>query len=939
MKRQLKWAGILAGACALACGFGIYNVSSVEANAVETPLYWEGFSIDGLAIRTTNPTGLRFKTVAERLTPTMKKYNPDAEYYTTITLTTNGREYKTNVNTEVWRDEIGWNTVVLGIPQSDYETQITAQSFIRLNGKEEAFYQTEPVTISIAQTAAAGMSYGMTSDYITQYVEDIVTSVTLDKATASIEQGQTLQLQATTSPENYMVKWTSSNTDIATVDNYGKVKGKSVGSATITAEINGYTASCQVTVTSRDETLAAFPTTEISYSVFGDRNATVTGSKAWFNNVFADERVDAVTFNLKNTKEMTVTTTPSFLSGTLAATTVTMTVTRSMNEVWQASGDGDLVIESNLSTISTGTLTFSNFAKVWATDDVSKELTEEEIAELSGIPEYRYNSYKFDFMGYSSLTDGTWKEYNAETGEVTTVTGSEDYRNVYRIEEYKDAGMTMLLPQSACSIARSEGDAFDFANSEAKKVLDMSAEAGINKVILSDLRLYALCEDATESIIGDGKAFATEADLDAKIKTYMSPYVNHPAFYGVMLLDEPVYTKLAAQGDVYRAIKRCYPNVYIQCNLHPSVGEGIGSKYPPIDDHQDLVEEYKAKGYDDYYAQRFAAYELYLTMFLDYTGADYIMYDHYPIKESGLYASYIGSMQTAANVAAKRGVKFYFASQTMTMQESAESTYDYKLTEEDLRWLNNMQLGLGVKQFAYFTYFTKQAASAEQRFNDGGSFITNNGEKTDIYYYMREIMAENQAFANTILSFDYKTSAAYIANGTGYGITNAQSCIQGSLAKVQSVDVNTESALVSELYDKRGDRYMYMIQNITNPAYQTAGTLQTVKLTFNEDYEYAIVWKNGEKSIVKLENNTYVVKQNAGEAVYVIPFNVDEDANGDYVYDSSSGDNGAWFPGSSNGESPYEGLGSGGKGTYVYDGATGDNGAWFPSSEAGKSPW
>lgn len=87
-----------------------------------------------------------------------------------------------------------------------------------------------------------------------------------------------------------------------------------------------------------------------------------------------------------------------------------------------------------------------------------------------------------------------------------------------------------------------------------------------------------------------------------------------------------------------------------------------------------------------------------------------------------------------------------------------------------------------------------------------------------------------------------------------------------------------------------------MVQNITDSRAQTAGTLQTVKLTFNENYEYAEVWKNGEKSIVKLENNTFIVKQNSGEAVYVIPFNADDSNDDSFAFDFATGDNGAWFP-------------------------------------------
>ena len=903
MKLKKILISILAGAFVFALGAGIYDTKKVSAES--TPTYWTGFEITGTAVRTAEPAGLRFKTDVARLTPTMKKYNPDAEYYTTLTFTTSGGQSYTKTRTvDVWRsDGSGWNTVLLEIPESDYQTQVTAQSFIKLNGKEQAFYQTKPVTISIAQTAAAAISYGAEEMYVGKYIENVVTGVTLNKATVSMEIGQTVSLLATTTPSGYKAKYTSDNESVAVVDVNGNVKGKGIGAATIAAEINGHKATCQVTVNARTETLTGFANS----ATIKNSNKSFTISSSWLDTLFADERIEAGSFDATAEKAMNLTALGGNYTIALPAKTAKMiTITRSMYEVWKTLGETNLTLISDCSdfgflNLGSVTITFDNFKKVWAEEE-SEKLTQAEVAALEGyIPDYQYNSARFDFFGYSSMSNGTWTQYD-ENGNASYYESEEDYRNVYRVEEYKEAGMTILFPQSIADIPRSAVNNFDFANSKIKQVMDMALEAGIQKVILADKRLYALCENETDTIIGEGKAFATEADLDAVVKKYMKDYAAHPAFYGVQLLDEPKYPVLKAQGDVYRSIKRCYPNAYVQCNLHPSVGNGIGNKYPPVDDHQDLVAAYKAKGYNDYYSERFAAYELYLTNFLDYTGADYIMYDHYPIREGGFYESYIGGMQVAANVCAARGVKFHFVSQTMTMQESADGTYEYCLNEADLRWLNNMQLGFGAKQLAYFTYFTRDNMQS-QTFLDGGSFINRDGTKTNIYYMMREILAENQAFASTILSFDYKTSAAYIANGYAHSVTNAQSCIQGDFAKVQSVFVNTESALISELQDKLYNKYMYMVQNITQPQHQTAGTLQTVKLTFNENYEYAIVWKNGERSIVRLTNNTYVVKQNSGEAVYVIPFNAKEDDG--YVYDPGTCDNGAWFPESDRGTSPW----------------------------------
>lgn len=81
-----------------------------------------------------------------------------------------------------------------------------------------------------------------------------VTSVSLNKATISLVEGSSETLTATVSPENAgnkSVSWKSSATDIATVDNNGKVTAVKAGSATVTVTTadGDKTATCSVTVT------------------------------------------------------------------------------------------------------------------------------------------------------------------------------------------------------------------------------------------------------------------------------------------------------------------------------------------------------------------------------------------------------------------------------------------------------------------------------------------------------------------------------------------------------------------------------------------------------------------------------------------------------------------------------------------------------------------
>ncbi len=80
-----------------------------------------------------------------------------------------------------------------------------------------------------------------------------VTAISLNKTTEEITVGDSAILSATILPvdaDNKAVEWTSSNTNVATVDSAGKVTAISIGTATITATtIDGHkTASCVVTV-------------------------------------------------------------------------------------------------------------------------------------------------------------------------------------------------------------------------------------------------------------------------------------------------------------------------------------------------------------------------------------------------------------------------------------------------------------------------------------------------------------------------------------------------------------------------------------------------------------------------------------------------------------------------------------------------------------------
>ncbi|MBR3606458.1 MAG: Ig-like domain-containing protein, partial [Lachnospiraceae bacterium] len=81
-------------------------------------------------------------------------------------------------------------------------------------------------------------------------VAKVETTIKLDKTSAVLKPKETLQLNATVTPEGKTIKWASSKTEVATVDDKGKVTAVAAGETVITAESEGKKAECKITVNS-----------------------------------------------------------------------------------------------------------------------------------------------------------------------------------------------------------------------------------------------------------------------------------------------------------------------------------------------------------------------------------------------------------------------------------------------------------------------------------------------------------------------------------------------------------------------------------------------------------------------------------------------------------------------------------------------------------------
>lgn len=112
-----------------------------------------------------------------------------------------------------------------------------------------------------------------------------VTGITINRTELELAVNAEASLTATVSPENATnksVTWHSANTDIATVDVNGKVKGIKAGTTTVEAVTadGGFTAKCNVTVKDSTDTNASAVSIRIANSLSDYANTVLTGTNA-----------------------------------------------------------------------------------------------------------------------------------------------------------------------------------------------------------------------------------------------------------------------------------------------------------------------------------------------------------------------------------------------------------------------------------------------------------------------------------------------------------------------------------------------------------------------------------------------------------------------------------------------------------------------------------
>ncbi len=510
----------------------------------------------------------------------------------------------------------------------------------------------------------------------------------------------------------------------------------------------------------------------------------------------------------------------------------------------------------------------------------------QEPKDIGTPPVYSEDSdLEFEYFAYHSMNDGKYME----DGKV--INTGKDYRDPEHFRDYVDAGMkTFFFQQIQYQYNYVRGGAKEnFAESDLKKYMDMAQEAGVEKAIVLDWRILRLSSMTTKPYktddLTDGAeipyvapteevekavnlglnkdnpkyVFAKKSELRNYVISCIKEYEDHDIFWAVLMRDEPTYKMFPATKAIFEIVREYNPEIVLDQNLLPMYGDE--SYYHDVKTDGNLPRE--------------EFYKKYLENWLDASGADYVMFDTYPIRYDGIETFQLKGLKIAAEVCKERGAELKVIMQTFAWLRNGKGVN--RLCDiSDLYWQTNMLMGYGCTEIVYYTYFT--IANGNEKtggmYNiDGASFVNHYGEKTEIYYDMKKIMAEMQKFAKVILNFKYRASGTFktlpLNDVAAYDYAE-----NDEFAKVKGVAVEQgDLVLVNELYDAEKGNYMYMVENILDPIKgKSYDTSAAVEIEFDESYEYVAIYYKDSVRYEKLTDHKYSTVLSAGYAEFLLPY-------------------------------------------------------------------
>ncbi len=379
-----------------------------------------------------------------------------------------------------------------------------------------------------------------------------------------------------------------------------------------------------------------------------------------------------------------------------------------------------------------------------------------------------------------------------------------------------------------------------YATDQESAVIDLALaeKVGIDYYVRDDT-IWQLLDMTDEEI--------AETDL-------FDAYKDSPAFKGHLVVDEPG----AHQFDDLAALKQKYEKMF-----------------PGKDFYVNLYPTYAGAA-----LWRTDSYFEYIDQYIEKVQPEFLSYDSYPLLTdaygtTSLQEDYLFNKEIIATKTKEAGIPFWTFIQTIgfgLVNRRPQS-------KADIAFQVYTDLAYGAKGIQHFCYWQPLTSDGNGTvFTE--AMISKDGQKTDIYEYAQAVNLEIQTFANAFLNFEWQGTTNYLdeegVRNSAFNMVNDSSVLAERLNKeyptkenerIESV-TNKEDLLIGSFLDKNGYDG-FMLVNSGDPAKNLENAIE---IGFNNASK-AVVYANGERTVVELDGGTYKATLQSGEGQFVIPFN------------------------------------------------------------------
>lgn len=400
--------------------------------------------------------------------------------------------------------------------------------------------------------------------------------------------------------------------------------------------------------------------------------------------------------------------------------------------------------------------------------------------------------------------------------------------DVYGLGEFPISYWYTVEPSSYVKIDETTGQAYydyDLTKARYQEVKDSGINIalyyghGIDRSITENKRLHDICAEVGLKFIGNVWA----ADNATRIQQIKETFGNSTTYVGELLRDEPSVEEYDGLGAFVDAYNTALPDKEVYINLFPEYANAATQLKT---DYEDYIEQYLAK-----------------------VKTKSVSYDYYGLHKTNgnVFNDFYSNLDVVRSKTLDARKPFWVITQA-GIAGSAKMP-----NELEQRWSVWANIAGGSKGISYFCYWTPSGGN----YNNNGFMIDINGNKQDMYYWVKQINADINTIGKKLLPCH--ADGTISSSTTYYPLYDNNGAGRTKYGPVQKVSAINNHVAVGCFRDARrsenGDNYKgYKVMVV---AHQPARAITTA-LALDTSVTTITVTQNNETKVVELNNQTNV---------------------------------------------------------------------------------